>query len=161
MHQNSFVRIYNLLTSSRNSPPPPHFTEPEGSLPYSQQPVTSPCSMTNNQVHAFPPKFFKMHSGFPTKVLYIYFSPPPQAPYAPPTSSSITPRPTCSYLTNDRVLKRDRDDPSKRLYLHNELEGSDSHNICYLTQHTTMKREAVSFYETFGLSFFLINNQTH
>ena len=43
---------------SRNSP---HFMEPEGSLPRSQQPATCPILSHINPVHAIPSYFFKIH----------------------------------------------------------------------------------------------------
>jgi hypothetical protein len=39
MQQESFLRSYQFLSYSRNSP---HFMEPKGSLPHSQQPASCP-----------------------------------------------------------------------------------------------------------------------
>jgi hypothetical protein len=51
------VAFQNFAKALKDSP---HFMEPEGSLPYSQQPATFPCLCRINPFHAFPNDFFKI-----------------------------------------------------------------------------------------------------
>jgi len=58
MQQYSFLRSWQVLGSSGNSPP---LMEPEGSLPHSQAPPHVPILSQINSVHASPPHFLKLH----------------------------------------------------------------------------------------------------
>jgi hypothetical protein len=64
---------WELLNSSRIAQ---HFTEPEGSLPCSQEPATVPILSQMNPVHTTPSYFSKIHLNiiFPPTSRYFYWS---------------------------------------------------------------------------------------